>query len=124
MGSSGCLGAVVGLGAGEGRRTRDGVSRRHKHPCSPQGCGCSQKGGDGAQREALGRSRGGFGTKACVIADAAGRAIGFHLAPDQAHELPLAPDLVASLPDTAGWLVADKGYASHAFRELIRNSGA
>lgn len=61
--------------------------------------------------------------KACVIADAAGRAIGFRLAPGQAHELPLAPALVASLPDEAGWIVADKGCASHASRELIWNSG-
>ena len=37
--------------------------------------------------EALGRSRGGYGTKACVIADSAGRAVAFALAPGQAHEL-------------------------------------
>jgi len=59
-----------------------------------------------------------------VIADAAGRAIDFRLAPGQAHELPLAPSLVASLPEPAGWIVADKGYAGHAFRALIWDSGA
>jgi hypothetical protein len=46
-------------------------------------------------REALGRFRGGYGTKACVIADGRGRAIAFALAPGQAHELPLAPGLLA-----------------------------
>ena len=53
--------------------------------------------------------RGGFDTRACVIADAAGRAIEVRLAPGQAHGLPLLPDLVASLPDTANWIVADTG---------------
>ena len=63
-------------------------------------------------REALGRSRGGYGTKACVITDGAGRAISFALAPGQAHELPLAQELVDCLPDVPGWVVGDKGYAS------------
>jgi transposase len=75
-------------------------------------------------REALGRSRGGYGTKACVIADAAGRAVAFALAPGQAHELPLAPDLLACLPDIPGWIVGDRGYASHAFRDLIWATGS
>lgn len=75
-------------------------------------------------REALGRSRGGFGTKACVIADGAGRAIAFALASGQAHELPVAPGLLARLPNAPGWVVGDKGYSSHEFRERIWNSGA
>src|SRR3954467_2466938 len=40
----------------------------------------------------------------------------------QAHELPLAQDLVDSLPDVPG--VGDKGYASHAFRQPIWDQGA
>jgi len=75
-------------------------------------------------REALGRSRGGYGTKACVITDGTGRAISFALAPGQAHELPLAQDLVDCLPDVPGWVVGDKGYASHAFRQFIWDQGA
>jgi len=85
------------------------------------------RGGSSAERdvrEALGRSRGGYGTKACVIADASGRAIGFALAPGQAHELPLAPLLLALLSIIPAWIVADRGYASHAFRDLIWNLGA
>src|SRR6187549_2483698 len=70
-------------------------------------------------REALGRSRGGYGTKACVIADGRGRAIAFALAPGQAHELPLAPGLLGCLPDVPGWIVGDRGFASDAFRENI-----
>ncbi len=59
-----------------------------------------------------------------MIADAQGRAIGFALAPGQAHELPLAPLLLTMLTIIPLWIVADRGYASHAFRELIWNLGA
>ena len=75
-------------------------------------------------REALGRSRGGWGTKACVIADGRGRAIAFALAPGQAHELPLAGGLLDTLPDAPGWVVGDRGLASNAFRERIWDTGA
>ena len=53
-----------------------------------------------------------------MIADASGRAIGFALAPGQAHELPLAPLLLTLLSIIPAWIVADRGYASHAFRDL------
>ena len=59
-----------------------------------------------------------------MIADASGRAIGFALAPGQAHELPLVPLLLAFLAVIPLWIVADRGYASHAFRELIWTLGA
>ncbi|EFH10522.1 hypothetical protein HMPREF0731_3226 [Pseudoroseomonas cervicalis ATCC 49957] len=72
-------------------------------------------------REALGRSRGGYGTTACVIADGRGRAIAFALAPGQAHELPLASGLLDSLPDAPGWIIGDRGYASDAFRGRFRS---
>jgi transposase len=75
----------------------DGTSIR----AHPKAAGAQKKGVDSAQRdvcEALGRSRSGRGTKACVIADGRGRAIAFTLAPGQAHELPLAPGLLARLP--------------------------
>ena len=75
-------------------------------------------------REALGRSRGGYGTKACVMADGRGRAIAFALAPGQAHELPLAGGLLDTLPDAPGWVVGDRGLASNAFRERIWDMGA
>ena len=76
-------------------------------------------------REALGRSRGGAGTKACVIADAFGRAMGLALAPGQeAHELPLAPLLVTFLTRIPPWIVADRGCASPALGEFIGRLGA
>lgn len=59
-----------------------------------------------------------------MIADGTGRAIAFALAPGQAHELPLAPGLLDALPDTPLWVVADRGYSGHAFRDRIWSSGA
>lgn len=75
-------------------------------------------------REALGRSRGGFGTKAVAVADSSGRAAAFHVLPGQAHELPSAPGLLRKLGRVPGWVVADRGYASDAFRSFIWDIGA
>jgi hypothetical protein len=47
-----------------------------------------------------------------VIADGSGRAVAFALAPGQAHELPLAPDLLDRLPRVPLWVVGDRGYSS------------
>ena len=59
-----------------------------------------------------------------MIADAAGRAIAFHIAPGQAHELPHAMPLLERLPGVPKWVVGDRGYTSHAFREHIWSMGA
>ena len=45
-----------------------------------------------------------------AVADSRGRAVAFHLAPGQAHELPGAPALLSRLPDAPAWVVADRGY--------------
>src|SRR3954447_12632113 len=120
-------GAAAGGGAGARGRARHGVPRRDLDQGPPQGRGCAQKRGTSRERdrrEALGRSRGGFGTKACVIADGRGRAVAFALAPGQAHELPLAPGLLDQLPRVPLWVVGDRGYSPPAFRELVGDSGA
>ena len=59
-----------------------------------------------------------------MVADGRGRAVAFALAPGQAHELPLAPLLLAVLSLIPVWIVADRGYASHAFRDLVWHLGA
>ncbi len=59
-----------------------------------------------------------------MIADSAGRAVAFTLAPGQAHELPHAVPLLARLPGVPVWVVADRGYSSHAFRQHVWNLGA
>ena len=77
-----------------------------------------------AEAQALGRSRGGYGTKGHVLADARGRAMAFVITPGQAAELPQAEELLGFLPGTPVWTVADRGYSSHALREAIRDLGA
>lgn len=59
-----------------------------------------------------------------MIADAAGRAVAFRLAPGQAHELPHAVPLLGRLPGVPLWVVADRGYSSNSFRQHIRDAGA
>ncbi len=75
-------------------------------------------------REALGAHVVAMAPKACVIADGKGRAIAFRLAPGQAHELPHAVPLLDSLPRAPKWVVGDRGYASHAFRQQSWDLGA
>ena len=53
------------------------------------------------------------------MADAAGHAIAFRIAPGQAHELPQAIPLLNRLPGVPKWVVGDCGYTSQAFREHI-----
>lgn len=53
-----------------------------------------------------------------MIADGSGRAVAFALAPGQAHELPMAPGLLARMPDVPLWVVGDKGYSAN---ELARD---
>jgi transposase len=77
-----------------------------------------------AEAQALGRSRGGYGTKGHVLADASGRAMAFVVTPGQAAELPQAEGLLGFLPGTPLWTVADRGYSSHALREAIRGLGS
>ena len=59
-----------------------------------------------------------------MIADGLGRAVAFILAPGQAHELPHAIPLLARLPGVPKWVVGERGYASHAFRQHIWERGA
>jgi transposase len=59
-----------------------------------------------------------------VIADGLGRAVAFILAPGQAHELPHAIPLLDCLPGVPKWVVGDRGYASHVFRQHIWERGA
>ncbi|ALR88193.1 Transposase [Acetobacter pomorum DM001] len=128
LGEARRMGAAARTGSGTtGSGIRNDFSGWHKHQGSPQSGGSPKKGASFEERdhrEALGRSRGGYGTKVCVIADGHGKAFGFALAPGQAHELPLAPAMLDSLPATPLWVVADKGYASNAMRERIWDMGA
>ena len=59
-----------------------------------------------------------------MVADGKGRAVAFRLAPGQAHELPHAVPLLGTLPRVPTWVVADRGYASQAFRQHAWDQGA
>ena len=109
----GGVGAATDPGTGEPGETGHDLPRRDQHPCSSQGSRCSSKEETAEQRderEALGRSRRGFGTKACVFTDASGRAVAFVLAPGEDHELPHAIPLLEKLPSVPKWVVADRAY--------------
>src|SRR5215217_5361677 len=95
----------------------DDVSGRHQHPGASESSRGGPKRGSPAerdQREALGRSRGGYGTKACVIADGCGRAVAFVLAPRPAipskqNEAPVA------CPD---WIYANRNHVERLWARL------
>ena len=59
-----------------------------------------------------------------MIADGGGRALAFRIVPGQAHELPHAVPLLATLPGVPRWVVADRGYTGHLFREHIWSMGS
>ena len=74
--------------------------------------------------EALGRSRGGLGTKLVGVCDAGGRLLDFLLAPGQAHELAPSLALLRRLPDTPSWVLADRACDAGAFRAEMSAAGA
>jgi transposase len=75
----------------------------------------------GQQKQAIGRTKGGWNTKLTALVDTHGRALQLALAPGQRADVKAAEDL--ALP-AAGHVVADKGYDSDHFRALIRQAGA
>ena len=80
---------------------------------------------DGTNKdEALGRSRGGLGTKIVGVCDAAGRLVDFLLAPGQAHELAPSLTLLHRLPQAPAWVLADMACDARAFRSDVRAMGA
>jgi transposase len=126
-GRSSVSGAASGSGSGACGWARHRGSGQDQHPGAPEGGWCRPKGGSAKERdsrEALGRSCGGYGTKACVMADGAGRVIAFRLARGQAHELPHATPLLDRLTGVPKRAVADRGCTSHAFRQHIWDMGA
>ena len=120
-------GAPARRDAGKGRRAWHGVPPRQFHPSPAEGGGCHHKGSAPVQRgtgQVLGRSGGGYGTKACVIGDGAGRAAAFALAPSQGHELPHAVPRLERRTGVLMSVVADLGYSSRAFRQHVGDLGA
>jgi transposase len=84
------------------------------HPCAAGAAESS------AQAEALGRSRGGFGTKIHAITDGLGNPLDFVLTGSQVHDVTQGEALLALTPEGAEALIGDKGYDSDAFVRAIK----
>lgn len=78
----------------------------------------------GGRGEALGRSRGGPGTKIVGVCDAVGRLVDFLLAPGQAHELAPSMTLLRRLPEPPSWAITDMACDAAQFRDAARALGA
>ena len=76
------------------------------------------------QAEALGRSRGGLGTKIVGVCNSAGRLLDFLVVPGQAHELAPSLVLLKRLPQVPVWVLADMASDARAFRSEARALGA
>ena len=80
--------------------------------------------GVASRGEALGRSRGGLGTKIVGVCDAAGRLVDFVLTPGQAHELAPSLTLMRRLPEPPSWALADMACDAKEFRAELRAMGS
>lgn len=94
--------------------------RRDRHPrTGSSGRGASKKGG--AQAQALGRPRGGFGTKLHAIVDALGLPVRFALGPGQHNDMAPACDLIRGLRGQQ--VLADRAYDADDLHDVILDQG-
>ena len=77
----------------------------------------------GSERNALGRSRGGFSTKINARTNAQGLPIGIVITPGQVHDVKAYTGLMDEVDDDPKQMLADKGYDSDAVRDDIRARG-
>jgi transposase len=115
---------VRGLLPGARRAEPDGAScpdvRQHRHPRT---C-LSYWGKRGQHGQALGRSRGGFGTKIHLKCDFEGLPLDFHLTGGEASESRQFETLLDIGPDiTPRAVMTDKGSDAKANREAARSRG-
>jgi transposase len=84
------------------------------HACAAGAAGSTMEG------EALGRSRGGFGTKIHAITDGLGNPLGFVLTGGQASDIGQADTLLQLAPEGVEALAADKAYDSDDFIDVLQ----
>ena len=82
---------------------------------------CRRKGG--AERNALGRSRGGFSSKINARTNAEGLPIGIVITPGQAHDVTAVPALMHAIDCDPEQMLGDKGYDSEPVRQDIEQRG-
>ncbi len=112
------------------------VALEHRRQQYPRGsrCGrgtdiCLQKGAAGSVVEpadhALGRSRGGWGTKLHLICDGGGIPLAVRITAGQASELavcePLTDQTLAAWPRPPEALAGDKGFGRRSFRRFLED---
>jgi transposase len=90
------------------------VIRAHQHAAGAEN--------STAQAEALGRSRGGLGTKIHVACDGYGKPVKILLTPGQTHDVTQGPQLIQE--SDADKISADKGYDSDEFIAEIESRDA
>jgi transposase len=90
------------------------IIRAHQHAAGAEG--------SSAEAEALGRSRGGFGTKIHVACDGLGKPVTIILTPGQDHDVTQGPALIAN--NNANKVIADKAYDSDRFIDAIKSKDA
>ena len=94
-----------------------------QHGCeSASLCGWSTEKNGGQQKQALGRSRGGFSTKVHVNVDALGNPLRFRLTGGQRHDITQAADLVEGY--ASEYVIADTAYDAQDFLSVIAERGA
>ena len=120
------LGRQRHLGRDPGRACCKHIVRRHAaddrcdhHP------GASLRGRwkRGPERNALGRSRGGFSTKINARTNSEGLPIGIVITPGQAHDVIAFPALMQEIDCDPDQMLGDKGYDSEAVRDEIQQRG-
>ena len=77
----------------------------------------------GTERNALGRSRGGFSTKINARTNAEGLPIGIVIMPGQARDVTAFPALMQEIDCDPEQMLGDKGYDSEAVRNDIEERG-
>ena len=77
----------------------------------------------GTERNALGRSRGGFSTKINARTNAEGLPIGIEITPGQIHDVTAYPALMNDIDCDPEQMLGDKGYDSQAVRRDIEQRG-
>ncbi|BFU92541.1 MAG: hypothetical protein NTAFB01_37280 [Nitrospira sp.] len=77
----------------------------------------------GTQKEAFGRSRGGFTCKVHALADARGRPLQFHLTGGEAADCNAYETLIDLAEHQPKALLADKGYDSNAIHNDLKRRG-
>jgi transposase len=100
------------------RCDRHPVHRQHDRQGSP----LRRRRKRGAEKQAIGRSRGGRTTKIHAVVDGDGRIVAFDLTGGNRHDIKPAAALIEPLP-AAKSLLGDAAYDSDAFRTFLADRG-